>query len=295
MEEATQPVELKAAEVDRPPASDGAVAQTIARRGSELALVVAFLVVIATVPIAQTLMELARHERVQFTDVFRYRPTAKNLRQYEATLKEKSWFQQKLRPEVQRLLFATVRDTGAKGVLGRDRWLFYRSDLRYLVEPDRPETDRADSKWVASGDGSTQRGNVVRAIVRFRDQLKERGIALLVMPVPGKPSVYPDEVTRREAGRGVAFRSPTLEIIQSLEKQGVAVVDLFAVFSPRGSWRLQKVRSTWHRTRIGHRWARVSPQKRWPPDCVKWGWHRSRRRRFAPNACRSTVGEMCWR
>ena len=41
------------------------------------------------------------HERVQFTDVFRYRPTANNLRQYEHTLEEKSWFQQNLRPEVQ--------------------------------------------------------------------------------------------------------------------------------------------------------------------------------------------------
>src|SRR5208282_4858188 len=108
-------------------------------RMPELILLICFLVVIAGVPVTQTCIELARHERVQATDVFRYEPTAKNLRQFEHTLEEKSWFQQHLRPQLQRLLFATLHDTGAKGVLGRDRWLFYRPDLRYLVDPDRVE------------------------------------------------------------------------------------------------------------------------------------------------------------
>jgi hypothetical protein len=200
------------------------------RRASELALVLLFLLVIAAVPVGQTCIELARHERVQFTDVFRYRPTARNLRQYEATLKEKSWFQQKLRPEVQRLLFATLRDTGAKGVLGRHRWLFYRPDLRYVVEPNRLETDDSVSKWAQPASRSTQRDSVVHAIARFRDQLKERGIALVVVPVPGKPSVYPDQLTSRKAARPEEYRSPTIELLKSLGQQGIATVDLFAVF-----------------------------------------------------------------
>jgi len=95
-------------------------------RKSELILLICFLAVIAGVPVTQTCIELARHERVQAADVFRYEPTANNLRQFEHTLEEKSWFQQQLRPQLQRFLFATLHDTGAKGVLGRDRWLFYR-------------------------------------------------------------------------------------------------------------------------------------------------------------------------
>jgi len=199
-------------------------------RKSELALVLGFLAVIAAVPVTQTCRELARRERVQFTDVFRYRPTAKNLRQFEHTLEAKSWFQQKLRPEVQRLFFATLRDPGAKGVWGCDRWLFYRPDLRYLVEPDRPDAGAPDSKWVEPSADRTQRENVTRAIVRFRDQLKERGIALVAMPVPGKPSVYPDQITRREIGKQQQFRSPTLELLDALRREGVATVDLFAAF-----------------------------------------------------------------
>lgn len=198
---------------------------------SELLLIIGFLAVIALVPIGQTCIELARHQRVQFTDVFRYRATAKNLRQFEHTLAEKSWFQQKLRPEAQRFLFATLRDTGSKGILGRDQWLFYRPDLRYLVEPDRTEADTSDSKWVQTPGRRTHRESVERAIVRFRDQLKERGIALVVVPVPGKPSVYPDQLTRREVGRQSQFRSPTLQLLDALRRQNIPGVDLFDAFA----------------------------------------------------------------
>ena len=205
-------------------------------RKSELILLICFLAVIAGVPVTQTCIELARHERVQATDVFRYEPTAKNLREFEHTLEEKSWFQQHLRPVLQRFLFVTVRDTGAKGVLGRDQWLFYRPDLRYLVEPDRLEASTSESKWVQPPEQSTHRESVEQAILRFRDQLKERGIMLVVMPVPGKPSIYPDQVTRRAVGNERQFRSPTLELIEELQRQGVATVDLFAAFQEmRGS------------------------------------------------------------
>ena len=197
---------------------------------SELVLLICFLAVIAGVPVTQTCIELARHERVQATDAFRYQPTAKNLRQFEHTLEEKSWFQQHLRPQLQRFLFVTLQDTGAKGVLGRNRWLFYRPDLRYLVDPDRVEVGPSDSKWVQPPDRSTHRESVEKAILRFRDQLKERGITLVVMPVPGKPSVYPDQVTRRATGKERQFRSPTVALLEGLQRQGVATVDLFAAF-----------------------------------------------------------------
>ncbi len=203
---------------------------SVRRRGSELALVIGFLLIIGAVPVTQTGIELARGDRVQFTDVFRYRPTSKNLRQYEATLKEKSWFQQRLGPEAQRLLFATLSDTGAKGMLGRDDWLFYRPDVRYLVEPNRAEPEDSSTKWLRRTARLSQREGVTKAILAFRDQLKERGIALLVVPVPGKPSIYPDRLTRRESANPRRFRSPTVDLIQSLREQGVETIDLFSLF-----------------------------------------------------------------
>jgi len=198
-------------------------------RKSELVLVIGFLAVIAVVPITQTCLELARGERVQFTDAFRYRPTAQKLRQFEHALEEKSWFEHKLRPITQRLLFATFRDTGAKAVLGRDQWLFYRPGLRYLVEPDRPDPSSSNTKWIEPWKRRTVEENVKRAILRFRDQLKQRGIALVVVPVPGKASVYPTRVTRREIGRH-QFASPTRNLIEALRREGVLTVDLFQAF-----------------------------------------------------------------
>ncbi len=200
-------------------------------RKSERVLVMGFLAVITAVPVTQTGLELARHEQVQFTDVFRHRPTGKQLRQFEHTLEEKSWFQQKLRPVVQRFLFETLRETGAQGVLGLDRWLFYRPDLRYLVEPNRREANPNPSVWIPSSGDRTPRGSVEQAILRFRDQLQERGIVLVVVPVPGKPAVYPDRVTRRGLGKQPRFESPTLELLRALQRNGVPTVDLFAAFS----------------------------------------------------------------
>ena len=65
---------------------------------SEIALTCVFLIIIFGVPIAQTCIQLSHGERAQFTDLFRYKPTEKNLRQFDETLKEDSWFEQKLRP-----------------------------------------------------------------------------------------------------------------------------------------------------------------------------------------------------
>jgi hypothetical protein len=198
-------------------------------RSSELAMAVCFLAVIFAVPLAQTGLELARGERVQFTDVFRDRPTAANLRQYEKTLEEKSWAQQQARPLVQEFLFDALKETGAKAMRGVDGWVFYRPDVRYVLEPDRVEVDTRRTTWVRPSDGRTRREHVVQAIVRFREQLKARGIELVVMPVPGKPSVYPDKVTRR-VDREAAFCSPTSGLLEALNGRGIATVDLFRIF-----------------------------------------------------------------
>jgi hypothetical protein len=197
---------------------------------SEFALVIFFLAVVFSVPIAQTSLELFRGERVQFTDAFMSRPKAANLRQYEKTLEEKSWFQQQLRPHVQGMYFEWLNETGAKAMLGLDGWLFYRPDVRYLLEPDRTETDNSGSAWVRPSDGWTRRDSVLKAILQYHALLKERGIELLVVPVPGKPAIYPDKATSRLAAANAGIPSPTDELLKALERQGVATVDLFKLF-----------------------------------------------------------------
>jgi hypothetical protein len=196
---------------------------------SEGALLLMFLGLVFAVPTVQTSLEWFRGERVQFTDVFRARPTAQRLRQFEETLKEKSVVQQWLRPAMQQFLFDTLAEPGSQAVVGRDGWWFYRPDLRYLLDVERRETGAAQSRWVEPSDGSTPRDSVVRAIVRFRDQLKERHIQLLVMPVPGKPGIYPDKLTAR-VGPNREIQSPTQQLLTDLRRHEIETVDLFGLF-----------------------------------------------------------------
>ncbi|MCX7426189.1 MAG: hypothetical protein NTW96_11295 [Planctomycetia bacterium] len=199
-------------------------------RRSQMLLTLGFLAVIAGVPAAQIAIELRRGEPVQSTDVFRCPPTAENLRRFEHALEDGWWGQETLRPRMQQFLLATLGDTGAKALAGREDWLFYRPGVRYLVEPNRAERDDGGSIWVQPPSGETRRDSVVAAIVRFRDQLAQRGIQLLVVPIPGKASVYPDMLSRRAEGTWRDFRSPTEELLEELERRGVNAVDLFAVF-----------------------------------------------------------------
>ncbi|HOW65703.1 MAG TPA: hypothetical protein PK256_10475 [Verrucomicrobiota bacterium] len=197
---------------------------------SELILVLLFLGVIGSVPVVQTCREYSRAERIQFTDVFRQKPTARNLRQFEDTLEDKSWFQQVLRPQAQRWLFLGLRDTGAKALLGRQDWLFYRPDVRYLIEPERRDPISAQSPWMDPVRDHSRRDRQIKVILDYRDQLKARGIELLVVPVPGKPSIYPDQLTRRALDNPATLESPTRSFLNRLAAHGVMTVDLYTPF-----------------------------------------------------------------
>jgi len=196
---------------------------------SEVALIGCFLLIIFGVPVTQICLQLRLGQRVQFLDAFRYAPTERNLREFEQGLKDESWFEQTLRPLVQQFLFRTVGDTGSKAVMGLDGWLFYLPDVRYVLEPDRLDASGSEGKWLQQPEGTYQ-DSVVTAIVRFRDQLEERHIQLLVMPVPGKPSICPEMSWRTAGEAGKVLASPTLSLIDKLNRKGVEVVDLFSRF-----------------------------------------------------------------
>ncbi|MGH9881406.1 MAG: alginate O-acetyltransferase AlgX-related protein [Pyrinomonadaceae bacterium] len=134
----------------------------------------------------------------------------------ESNVENLSWFPQMLRPWWQLLRFTLLRDLGEKTLLGRDGWLFYALDVRYLVDPD--VTGRARDP------------DPLSAILSFRDQLSSRGIRLLVVPMPGKPSIYPDKLTQRAKSGGRPFSSRTIRFISKLREAGVEVSDLFETF-----------------------------------------------------------------
>jgi hypothetical protein len=189
------------------------------RRGYLTFLSTCFLTIVSIVPLADAAIEMLRDGRSPtIAALFSRAPSQENLRSLESDLESSSWFPQALRPWWQRLRFTLLADLGEKAVLGRDGWLFYAPDVRYLVEPFPQPTGHATNE------------DPLSAIVTFRDQLLRRGIRLLVVPMPVKPSVYPDKLTRRVAPGGQSFSSPTVELISRLREAGVEVSNLFETF-----------------------------------------------------------------
>jgi hypothetical protein len=144
--------------------------------------------------------------------LLRHVPTQSNLRTFEKDLEDRSIFAQSARPWIQYWRFIAFRDAGEKVLFGRDGWLFYRPDVRYLV--DSPPVEEEDP---------------FEAVRDFRDQLAARGIHLIVIPMPGKPSLYGNMLTRRiKASQEVS--SPTTTLLERLRVSGIETVNLFHLF-----------------------------------------------------------------
>ena len=151
--------------------------------------------------------------------------TSRYLRAFEKKVEDENALVLKFRPQYQLAVWKLFSDPGEKVVLGSNcdpewkncakrpgRWLFYRQDVEFLVQPSPLDVR------------SAKLDNPVQAILRFRDQLKAKGIELLVVVVPGKPSIYPERLTGVDglklAGHGKA-------ILDSLNALGLNTVDLY--------------------------------------------------------------------
>ena len=190
-------------------------------------LVILFMAILGVTPLIQVMVEWRRGDRVQAVDLIRYPPRSENLRRFERTLEARSWVQGMTRPVMGEAWFAWFGEPGPPALVGSDGWLFYRPGVRYLIEAGGFLP--GEGRWKAP-EAVTRRAHAVRTICQFRDALRERGIQLLVMPVPGKASVYPDRLSARYREQLEAFRSPTEDFIEELRIAGIEVVDLFAHF-----------------------------------------------------------------
>ncbi len=96
-------------------------------------------------------------------------------------------------PAAQRLLSGWGGVGNEKVYLGRDGWLFYRPGVDYLTGPGFLAPAVLERRR-RSGPGwqDAPQPDPRRAILDFHRQLADRGVSLLVMPVPTKAMIYPD-------------------------------------------------------------------------------------------------------
>ena len=176
-----------------------------------------------------------------FLDVKHYGVwTSRYLRAFENKIDDESAIVLELRPKYQLAVWNIFNDPGEKVVLGADgkcigkgcerdtamasdRWLFYRQDVEFLVQPSPLDVR------------SAKLDNPITAIEKFRDQLKAKGVELLVVITPGKPSIYPERLTGNADAAGnaadransIGLQSHGKKILDSLTRAGFNTVDLY--------------------------------------------------------------------
>ncbi len=149
------------------------------------------------------------------------------LRPFEKELENSSVFVGQARPLLQHAWYVLFKDLGTKGIRGLGDWYFYTLDVDYLVKPSV-----LDKRSISVDPNDRQlTDDPVAAITAFNKRLAARGIDLLVVVVPGKPSIYPDVLSKRIGSGSAAAFSHSNAIIRELEHRGVNAVDLFGPFA----------------------------------------------------------------
>jgi len=146
---------------------------------------------------------------------------------FENALDESSVLGRALRPPAQRLLSGALGAGNERVYLGRDGWLFYRTDVDYVTGPpfldERQLRRRAASadEWTAVPAPDPR-----PAIRQFHRQLADRGILLVLMPTPVKPAVHPEKLTPRlEEPREPLHNGSFQPLLEELRREGITVFD----------------------------------------------------------------------
>ena len=114
-------------------------------------------------------------------------------------------------------------DGDTMAIAGSNGWLFLRSELRHIG---------VGSFWgeaaaKVSRASKPELADPLPAIVDFHEQLQKRGIELLVMPVPCKAFLYPEQLGGAADGR---LDTVQQEFFTLLTAKGVKVLDLAEAF-----------------------------------------------------------------
>ncbi len=179
-------------------------------------LIIAFVAMVAAVPLLQGIVELRRAGTPAALRVFRERPTRESLAACERALEDDSVTIRTLRPRMQAGLFFGLNDGGAKVHIGRNGWMFYTPGVNTITQRPQP------------GESTAQ--EAVAAVTAYHNALAVRGIRLIVLPVPNKESVYPQWLSSNAKPPTRIINPETRAFFDGCKAAGVEVVDLFASY-----------------------------------------------------------------
>jgi len=228
-------------------------------------LIVVFLATVYAVPLAQHIYELGRNpgELPQLYDIFQALASVgrafsetdggaldktltanarmlQRINEYEDALDEASVLSRTLLGPAQELMIRYMGQGNEQGYAGRDGWLFYRPALDYLTGPGFLDIRQLRKRRFSGNEYTAPPQPDPRlAIVQFHEQLKARGIQLVIVPVPVKASIHPERFSARyQPPASAIVQNLSYEILlRELDREGLLVFDpapLLAVGAAEG-------------------------------------------------------------
>lgn len=150
-----------------------------------------------------------------------------NIEDYERQLEDRSLLTRRLLGPTQSWLTAMSGLGNEKVYVGKGGWLFYGPDVDYLTGPGFLEPAVLERRARGGKDHTLPPAPDPRpAILEFHKQLAHRGIALVLMPTPGKAAIHPEKLSSRFDFGGAPLNNASFQQFQrDMEAGGVLLFD----------------------------------------------------------------------
>jgi len=204
------------------------IIDTAISRPVALTLATVFLALIYVVPIGQAILEKVKGDDSPLTELFKHVPTRESLQQFEKDLEQASYPKEFVQPRAQLFLSRFGRFGNKRAVIGQSGWIYYAPGITHLAGPSFIDPDAIKSRELAAENDGPIHADPRPAILAFSRMLAERGIKLVLFPMPDKAMLQPVELhgrgergKAREVPRNVGWQRFAEEITSA----GVAVFD----------------------------------------------------------------------
>ena len=138
--------------------------------------------------------------------------------QYEDAIEDESLLRVMLLPPAQYLLLKVFNVGNEQVIIGKDGHLFFSSCFNYLANPGFMRREQLKKRTLTG-----VQPDPALAVIDFYRQLQERDIALVLVPTPVKPMIYPDKL----GGRPEPLNNRSFAAFKStVERAGITVIDL---------------------------------------------------------------------
>jgi alginate O-acetyltransferase complex protein AlgJ len=154
-------------------------------------------------------------------------PSAQKIRQFEDALEERSVATRFLAPWVGLVIKGVLHGGDEQAYFGNDGWLFYRPSVEAITGPGFLTRQwQNERRRKARELPIAPQPDPVKALVDFHRQLSARGIALVVLPIPGKETIRPEKLTSRWSDHpGIPENASFRRFKAELEHAGINVFD----------------------------------------------------------------------